>query len=113
MRNFGERLREAAERAGYHSDADAARAAKIEIRAYGNYANGRVPKDPEVLNRLCRTFGTTPNTLFGFEKPGYQQEAGAIAERLSVENRGLWFQYGRSVAGKPLDASKRRRGRAA
>lgn len=109
MKTFGERLRDAATKAGYDTDASAARAAKVEVRAYGHYVQGRIPKDPETLIRLCRTFGTTPNHLLGFESPDYQQEAAAIAESLAPEHRGLWFQYGRAAAEKPPRGKTRKR----
>ena len=114
MRDFGDTLRAAAETAGFHGDADAARELRIELRTYGNYANGRIPKDPQLLSRICRAFGTTPNHLLGFEVPGYQQEAAAIAERLTPEIRASWFQMGRAAASKERsDTPKGRRRRAA
>ena len=109
MKNFGDRLREAAANAGYESDAAAARAAKVEVRAYGHYVKGRIPKDPETLARMCRVFGTTPNHLLGFEAPGYQQEAAAIAETLTPAHRVLWFQYGRAAADRPTPRKPKKR----
>jgi transcriptional regulator with XRE-family HTH domain len=114
MRNFGDRLREAAKNAGHLTDADAARAACVEVRAYGNYVKGRIPKDLQTLIRICRTFGTTPNHLLGFDVPDYQQEAAAIAERLMAEDRELWFRLGRRTASKEQpDSPRGRRRRAA
>lgn len=109
MENFGERLRAAARRAGYPTDAKAAKWLRIEVRTYGNYVNGRVP-DSETLTRICRSLGTSPDYLFGFRAPGYQQEAAAIAEKLEADDRGLWFRFGRSIIEKmPRQPSAGRR----
>lgn len=49
------------------ADAEVARRAHVEQRAYSNYVNDKREPDFETLRRICDVLGISPNELLGFE----------------------------------------------
>ena len=64
MKTFGNRLREARERAGYVSAASLAAMLGLEPHTYRKYERGQSEPNFETLDRIYRLLKVTPNYLF-------------------------------------------------
>ncbi len=66
MKDFGKRLRDRARALGM-SDADVARQAGLSEPRYGHYVRGAREPNLELMCKISRVLGVTPNALLGFE----------------------------------------------
>ena len=65
MKDFGKHLRDRAKALGM-TDADVARQADLSEPRYGHYVRGAREPNLELLCKISRVLGVTPNDLLGF-----------------------------------------------
>ncbi|MCW9044876.1 MAG: helix-turn-helix transcriptional regulator [Alphaproteobacteria bacterium] len=74
MKEFGKHLRDRARALGM-TDADVARQAGLSEPRYGHYVRGAREPNLELLCKISRVLGVSPNDLLGFEKNQSDDEA--------------------------------------
>jgi transcriptional regulator with XRE-family HTH domain len=76
MKQFGQRLREAREHAGFRSAQQFAGALGSEPHTYRKYERGQAEPNYETLTRICELLDVTPNQLLPMAARGKARSGG-------------------------------------